>query len=170
MMCVKLSLLTLYRRLFPIRWLQVMSVVIGAIVVAYTIAHDLSDIFQCIPVESLWDPTMSARCINFKLQILIMGIIGMCTDIVIFAMPMVPVWHLKLPKAKKWQLSGLFLVGGLYVIPLLESLNLLLEFSSSFILLTKIGYSVCIVSIVRPFYIQKFGSCDATCSFLPSSY
>ena len=114
-LCVKLSLLALYRRIFPTRWVQITCLAVGSVVVAYTIAQGLSTIFQCIPFDSLWDQSISARCINLNLQPLIMGIINVVTDVVIYAIPMGPIWKLNLPTARKWQLSGLFLVGGLYV-------------------------------------------------------
>ena len=141
--------------------------VVGSVVVAYTIAHDLSDIFHCVPMESLWDPTVQARCINFNLQILILGIIGMITDIVIFAMPMGPVWRLKLPMARKWQLSALFLVGGLYVIRVSPHRS---KYNAMNYCTLNSSYSVCIISIVRLFYISKFNSYDATCSSFPAPY
>ena len=96
----------------PMHWMKLTTWTIGIVVAGYTIAYDLSDIFQCVPISAQWDPETPATCLNINLQIMILGTVNMFTNITIFVLPIVPISKLKLPTAHKWQLVSIFLVGG----------------------------------------------------------
>lgn len=136
-MCIKLSLLMLYMRLFPQTiWLRRMAYVVGAVVIGFTISHFVSDLVQCVPLSALWDPTIASfHCIAFNDQIMALSSINIVTDVTIFAMPMPLVWRLNTSVSRKLQASVVLLLGAI----------------------------VCIVSAVRLAYVRKFGSYDASC-------
>ncbi|KAF1959197.1 hypothetical protein CC80DRAFT_545575 [Byssothecium circinans] len=83
-MAIKLSFCCLYVQIFPLKWIKQAGIVISLIVTAYTIAHIVSDLLQCIPLAALWDPTITdAKCYPFTTQMMVMGIINISTDVAI---------------------------------------------------------------------------------------
>ena len=61
---VKLSILSLYNRIFPSRKLRLGSIVVGALVILYSLALILVALLQCIPLSKLWTPSQEGVCIN----------------------------------------------------------------------------------------------------------
>lgn len=64
MLSIKVAIMLLYRRLFPIqnflwRWWAVFLFAIG-----YSIAGIITEIFDCTPVSSQWDIFLKGKCIN----------------------------------------------------------------------------------------------------------
>lgn len=110
---IKTSILLLYRRIFPQRWLKWTLVGLGAFIIAYSVALVIADIFQCTPVDSLWGASPKKYCINFPLLIKISGVINILTDVAILAVPVMPLWSLKLSAARRRLLLLMFLIGGM---------------------------------------------------------
>lgn len=71
------------------------------------------NIFQCVPVQADWDPTKEPRCVNLDAELIIISSINVITDVLTLCLPMPLVWKLHASKARKYQISGLFLLGGL---------------------------------------------------------
>ena len=110
---IKISILFLYRRIFPQKWLKKCDILFGAIVVLSSLASFLGFILQCVPLDVLWDPTVSASCLDLRALILATGVCNLITDLLIFGLPIYPLWKLKASKAKRLQLIGVFTVGAL---------------------------------------------------------
>lgn len=70
-------------------------------------------LFQCTPLEKLWNPTLPGHCINFLGAIIGNAVPNIVTDILILALPMPLLWHLQTGYLQKIMLSGVFLLGGL---------------------------------------------------------
>ncbi|KAL8768853.1 MAG: hypothetical protein Q9209_005034 [Squamulea sp. 1 TL-2023] len=66
----KVSILLLYRRIFPIRAFHAIIWAVGLFVVAFTIANVLSIVFSCRPINGAWTPFIKAKCINTEAAIL----------------------------------------------------------------------------------------------------
>ncbi|KAG9234427.1 hypothetical protein BJ875DRAFT_12886 [Amylocarpus encephaloides] len=125
---VKLSVLLLYRRLFPVDSFRLTLKINGAIIIAWMLAVILGSIFSCIPIQNAWlAGTPHARCLDMKIFQLALGSINILTDIVLVALPLPFVWRLNVPAAQKVQLVALLSTGGL----------------------------VCAVSCVRVYYVGK---------------
>ncbi|KAL4799321.1 hypothetical protein BDV19DRAFT_295706 [Aspergillus venezuelensis] len=108
----KLSLVLLYNRVFPIfRWLQITSYIIGAVVIAYSIAVILVASLLCVPLSALWSDT-PGRCANPALAFGLLAAINVTTDIAILALPIKPVWSTQMSKQRKVQLLVIFLLGA----------------------------------------------------------
>lgn len=133
-LATKLSLLSLYHRLFPLPWMRRLLIFVALFVTGYTVANVFAEIFQCIPMRALWDSTVNGTCMNSSARDMSTTIINLTTDIVVLILPMRPVWSLQVSTSKKWQLSAMFSLGGL----------------------------VCVISLVRVFYTMKFYSADPT--------
>lgn len=64
-MTAKLSILSLYWRLFPTRFMKQGCIVLAVLTVMWWIAGVLVDIFQCSPVKKAFEPPMTPdRCID----------------------------------------------------------------------------------------------------------
>lgn len=90
-----------------------LSIFAAWFVTGYTIAHILTNLFQCVPIKAAWDPTVNARCIEYNAQLVAIAIINVATDVVVLVLPMRLVWGLQISPSQKWQLSAIFSLGGL---------------------------------------------------------
>ena len=61
---VKLSILSLYNRIFPSHTLYRLSIGIGALVILYSLGFVLAALLQCIPLSKLWEPSLPGVCIS----------------------------------------------------------------------------------------------------------
>ena len=112
-LCVKLSVLSLYRRLFPSKILKKALILVAIFVFSYSIAAVFTVVFQCYPIQANWDPAVSGRCIDFGSCVLAFGICNIVSDFTILALPLPVLWRLQVSRNQKWVLVGLFLSGGL---------------------------------------------------------
>ncbi|KAF2179539.1 hypothetical protein K469DRAFT_441568, partial [Zopfia rhizophila CBS 207.26] len=113
---IKLSVLGLYNRLFPQQWFHRTSIAVGIFIALYTITKISGDIFQCVPIQAHWTPSIHAKCIDFSKLVIVHGVLNIVTDFVILALPMPVLWNLHLDKVKKWALTFMLLVGALVCI------------------------------------------------------
>ena len=84
---------------------------------AFTTAAALVNIFQCSPVEAAWNPSIPHKCVNLQAMLKVISVEDVLTDVLILCLPLPMVWQLKMSTKLKWQITGMFLVGGLYVHP-----------------------------------------------------
>ena len=115
----KFSILFLYRRLFGLfkRFLIALYVV-AAITFAYSLVEILVIIFECRPVNAAWNLAIKGSCVNLALGGIIVGSVNVAADFVTLFLPMPMVWSLNIETKWRVQLVGIFLLGGLYAIPL----------------------------------------------------
>ncbi|KAL8863808.1 MAG: hypothetical protein Q9174_007542, partial [Haloplaca sp. 1 TL-2023] len=109
----KISILFLYRRIFPGREFHAVLWSVGAFVLAFTLATIFIISFQCRPISGSWNPYIDAKCIDTNAAILSIAVMTIATDVVILGLPVPLVWKLQLPQAQKVQLTGVFLLGTL---------------------------------------------------------
>ncbi|KAL8936336.1 MAG: hypothetical protein Q9216_004984 [Gyalolechia sp. 2 TL-2023] len=138
---IKISILFLYRRIFPIRWLRFVLLVVGAFALGQWLSFNFVTIFQCIPFSAQWEYHRDATCVNYSTASFISGILNVITDILILASPMHTVWHLKVSKARKRLITLTFSLGGI----------------------------VSIISIVRLAYIRVWGGDDHAYNDVPTT-
>ncbi|KAF2015775.1 hypothetical protein BU24DRAFT_462004 [Aaosphaeria arxii CBS 175.79] len=144
---VKLSILALYGRIFQ-RTAGWFSAVLGAtalFVLLYTIPQTFVYGLQCVPLDSLWldypVPFMRVYCLNFQAALIAFGIINIATDWFLLVLPVPFILGLKLERRTKWTLCWMFFLGAF----------------------------VCVVSVVRLFYIKEVVSADVSWDNVPLS-
>ena len=115
LVAIKISILQLYRSIFPGRGFIITTNVVGAGVIAWGIAVILVSIFQCNPVRGEWDLTVPATCISLEHFYIGNAVPNIVMDAIILALPIQNVWALQMSLRQKYVVSGLFLLGGLYV-------------------------------------------------------
>ncbi|MCJ1459191.1 hypothetical protein MMC28_009568 [Mycoblastus sanguinarius] len=113
---IKISILLFYRRLYPVRSLHITSSIIGAIVVAWYIAIQVTAIVQCLPIRYYWQRTGQGYCIHLIRFNIALASINLVTDVAVLILPIPAIWRLQLPKSKKIGLSAVFLAGLLVCI------------------------------------------------------
>lgn len=71
----------------------------------------------CRPFEYNWDKSIpGGQCINQPLCYIFGSSFNVFTDIAILFLPLRGIWRLQLRNVQKFQLSGVFLLGSLYVL------------------------------------------------------
>ncbi|KAK8018791.1 hypothetical protein PG991_007981 [Apiospora marii] len=111
LVCTKVSILLLYHRLFPGRRLKWACVAVGAFTVAYSLTAVMTNIFQCVPVESNWDKTLVPTCVDLGAELVAVSSLNVVTDAAILCLPMPVIWGLKTSARRKLQLTSMFLLG-----------------------------------------------------------
>ena len=111
---IKISILFLYRRIFPSKTFKQLLILTGAFLVAYSITLTLGIIFQCVPLKSIWIIEMQGTCIQIGTFSVTMSVINVITDVILLILPMPMLWNLKISTTRRWQLMLTFALGGLY--------------------------------------------------------
>ena len=109
---VKLSILLLYRRLFPIRRFHNIIYCVSAFMVCHTLVGVLVAIFECRPIEAAWEPFVKGDCVQLNTESIVGGILNIITDVVTLVLPLPLLWRLQISRSQKLQLTGIFLTGG----------------------------------------------------------
>lgn len=110
----KISILLLYRRIFPNPRLLIVLWTVGAFVVCYCTAQFFVLLIQCRPIRAAWDPTVpNPTCVRVNTTYIIIGAFNALTDIVTLCIPMPMLWRLQISRERKAQLIGMFMLGGL---------------------------------------------------------
>jgi hypothetical protein len=92
----------------------IFSVVMG-LVFAWTLSQILTNAFSCIPIQAVWDHTVPGNCgtMSPPTRMLMNSIGNIITDVIILLLPIPVVLGLKLRKAQKLTLIGIFCLGFL---------------------------------------------------------
>ncbi|QKX53297.1 uncharacterized protein TRUGW13939_00375 [Talaromyces rugulosus] len=117
---IKLSILALYRDLFPIQQFRAYTVVIGTLCLIWYIICFLINIFQCTPVKAAWQLDLltkgEAKCLVYGHYIIGYEVSNMLLDITILALPIHVLHTLHLSRPRKIIVGGLFALGGFIII------------------------------------------------------
>lgn len=111
---VKLSILCFYRRIFASRQVLTVLIVTGIVLIAWFLALFLSLIFACRPLAYIWDRMIpNGHCINLNTTSYAITGASLLLDLIIFVIPIPPLWKLHTTMTQRLNLIGLFLVGAL---------------------------------------------------------
>lgn len=113
LMAVKMTFLTQYYRVLVLRRFRHICVIAMVVIGAWSFSQVLVGLFICTPVAGFWDASLNPRCIPTPLQWYVNAAGNILTDIAIFVMPLPVLAHLKLPKAQRVSLVGIFCLGFL---------------------------------------------------------
>jgi glucan phosphoethanolaminetransferase (alkaline phosphatase superfamily) len=112
---IKISILCFFYRIFPVRRLQQVILVVGSISAAYGVAFFFATLFQCHPIHYMWEQwhrETPGQCNNFHMQGFIAAGISILIDIVIMILPLRQLYQLDLSLQKRLSIILMFLVGG----------------------------------------------------------
>lgn len=119
-LALKTSILIQYRRIFPpIKNSDLMfwgTHLLNSVIFVYYIAITFVVAFQCHPVKKAWNPLIQGgHCLSNQNIVVSAGYINTFTDFAILLLPQKIIWGLQMPLRKKLYVSGIFLVGLLWV-------------------------------------------------------
>ena len=111
--CTKTSLCFLYISIFPLRRLRHTSYIVMVASVVFALITILGNILICLPVNATWDVNVKATCGNQNAAWVVIGVLNICTDILVLCLPISTVWRLQIRKQRKILLSFIFGLGSL---------------------------------------------------------
>ncbi|KAL3452745.1 hypothetical protein BJX65DRAFT_302654 [Aspergillus insuetus] len=110
--CTKISILFLYLRIFPVRWLVWSSWATMTVIVAWAIATILAGCLICRPFAFNWDQTIpGGKCGNQVTSFTVTGVINLVTDFIVLILPMPSLYRLQMATYKKATLIAVFGLG-----------------------------------------------------------
>jgi hypothetical protein len=117
---VKISILLLYRRLFPLginksRAYTIMFYIASFLTTVYPFILWITMAFACKPVSFFWTQYLGTEgtCIEVKLFFLVLGIMNMMNDIIILSVPIPRIWTLQMNNKTKVSVICIMLLGSL---------------------------------------------------------
>jgi hypothetical protein len=113
---IKISVLLMYHRIFPVRYVRIGGLILAAITLAWVISIDLLAIFQCTPIAKAYNPTLPGHCISLKGALIGNGVPNFVVDIFILALPSKLIWGLQASIWQRVSVIAVFLTGSLYVL------------------------------------------------------
>ena len=113
---IKVAILILYHRTFPVKSFRRAVYVVSAIVLADSVAIFFAVCFYCVPIRHLWDPSAPGRCDNRALFTTLASSTLLVTDLILYFMPVPVILKLQMTTRRKVEIIAIFLLGGLYVI------------------------------------------------------
>lgn len=113
----KLSILTFYRRIFPMglpRYLHIL-IWMGIVATLLVLFGSLgAAIFQCWPISSFWDYSIDGQCLPTYPTHLVSAIINSVTDFYCVIIPLGEIWSLNMVnKRDKLIVASCFALGGM---------------------------------------------------------
>ncbi|KAL0930969.1 uncharacterized protein CTRU02_213704 [Colletotrichum truncatum] len=127
-MFVKLSLLLMYRRIFPSRGFKISAIILGAITIAWWISIVLVCVFQCTPVAKAYMPWIDGTCIDLKASFIGNAIPNILTDVAILCLPIGQVWRLQVTLVQRLSLCFMFLLGGFVLFASIYRFTTIMQF------------------------------------------
>ncbi|KAK8155402.1 hypothetical protein BKA80DRAFT_209240 [Phyllosticta citrichinensis] len=128
---VKLSVVTMYSRIFPLPGFRIGAYILGTVTVGWVIAINCVSIFQCTPIKGAWDTSIKASCIDLKASFIGNAIPNILTDVAILAMPVGQVFKLQVTLAQKISLCIMFLLGSFVLFASIYRFTTIMQFQTS---------------------------------------
>ncbi|CAG8981906.1 hypothetical protein HYALB_00009160 [Hymenoscyphus albidus] len=117
MLTCKLTILTIYRRVFlphhktQKSYFHLILRVLEAILIAFYFSITVVKIFECNPRERIWKRSLPGTCININAMLNSSGMFNFITDVLILLVPVKSVWGLNMSRGKKVRVVAVFTFG-----------------------------------------------------------
>ena len=115
---VQLSFCFFYSRIFTLvsRKFTIALYTCGGLAIVVGLVNLFPTIFQCSPVAFAYDKSIpGGKCIQQRIMFVVEDVLLLVVDLFVVALPLPMIWGLQMPRAEKVAISGMFLLGGLYV-------------------------------------------------------
>lgn len=113
-MCpVKISILLQYRRVFAVRFMQLITFYAVIFMSAWTVTLCFLLTLVCLPVAKFWDSTIPGQCLDSLTIWYVLAGFNLATDLAIFCLPLPVIRSLQLPRKQKVMLIAVFGLGFL---------------------------------------------------------
>ncbi|KAH8881221.1 hypothetical protein GQ53DRAFT_848384 [Thozetella sp. PMI_491] len=129
----KIAILLLLGRVFPTRGFQLIIKIGSALLVLHGVIFFFIDAFQCVPVSSIWDRTITAkRCVDITALGYAGAVFSIVEDLLLLLIPVPWVWGLQMNTRKRIGVLVLFSLGSFATVTSMIRLKYLVKFSRSF--------------------------------------
>lgn len=109
---VKISLLLLYCKVFPLTWFLWSARFVGFLCVGYTLGTVLAAFLVCQPLPFYWDTTIDGgHCGNEFLSYILTGSINIATDVMVLLLPIPSLIRLEMSWPRRLTLIATFACG-----------------------------------------------------------
>ena len=115
---IQLSILLFYVRVFTLRnaRFKIALLVCAGLSIGVCVSQVLPTIFQCSPIAYSWNKTIvGGHCINVHVMWIVQDILFLILDIYVVVLPLPTIWKLQITRPEKIAISGVFLLGSLYI-------------------------------------------------------
>ncbi|KAJ5605737.1 hypothetical protein N7510_008518 [Penicillium lagena] len=166
---IKISVLLMYYRIFPVRTTKIGGYILGGITLAWMISVEFVAIFQCDPVASSYIPDLPGKCINLKAAMIGIGVPNFVTDIFILALPARLIWRLHASLWQRVSILLVFLSGSFVVFASVYRLTLMFNYEVTDIAWTLastetwcvVESAAGVISACLPTLVPLFRSCTS---------
>ncbi|KUJ09389.1 uncharacterized protein LY89DRAFT_788259 [Mollisia scopiformis] len=179
----KFSILLLYLRIFPTPRFRKMLFIAMAWQVAHTLAFLCGVAFQCVPVDSFWDPFIKKdHCIDIATLTYFGAGFSIFEDIVIMSLPVYELKGLNLSLRKRMALVFMFALGSFACVTSMIRLKFMIGFGKSIdstwtnvdvVIWSQIETYTAVICgclmCIRPLFIKYIPSVFSTKASQPSS-
>ncbi|KAH6655952.1 hypothetical protein BKA67DRAFT_534859 [Truncatella angustata] len=125
---IKWSVLAMYYRIFPTRFMKWGYIVLGSMTGAWWIAVMIVTVFQCSPVHKYWDLATPGTCVNAAVfYISTNGVPNIVMDAMILCLPIYEVYKLHVARKVKVAIGANFLIGALVIIASIIKLKVMVD-------------------------------------------
>jgi hypothetical protein len=112
---IKISVLMFYLRVFVNRSLRIATKAALVFVMLWSVGNILQVFLICRPFVKTYSLTAEGVCGDQVASFIAIGAFNIITDVIILTLPLPTVWSLKMSTPAKLGLTGVFLVGLMYV-------------------------------------------------------
>ncbi|KAK3997863.1 hypothetical protein QBC44DRAFT_46292 [Cladorrhinum sp. PSN332] len=109
--CSKVSIILLYIQVLTYNYARRAAYVVLVIVVVYNVAGFVSTMTLCIPIQAVWDPSVTGSCHRDPRYMWLMIGFHIGTDFLIFLLPIPVVLRMTVPLGQKVMLLFIFALG-----------------------------------------------------------
>ena len=113
---IKISVLLMYKRVFPTYRFKKVVNVFSAIIFVWWLAEALVAVFDCWPINAYWNKRIEHKCQDIKTGQLQYAVFNIGFDVLILALPVRMVLKLHLSPTRKIAVVAVFLLGSLSVV------------------------------------------------------
>ncbi|PBP25969.1 integral membrane protein [Diplocarpon rosae] len=114
---INISILYMYRRLFPVEEFFIRSQVVGALLVVWWLVGSVLTIVSCLPFRRFWEgPSAGGYCFDFNIYWMCMGAVEIAIDTLLLLLPVPLVLGLHLSRQQKILVLGIFALGGFVIV------------------------------------------------------
>ena len=112
---LRISIIFFYRRIFATEPFHRVTAAIAWLIGLWGAGIFLACALQCRPLRGYWDKSVEAKCFNGNTFFIVNQVFNVIMDFVLLALPLPIIWRLNRTWREKLALSGVFIIGGLYV-------------------------------------------------------
>jgi hypothetical protein len=108
----------LYLRIFPSRIIRNTAKGTIAFLLLACLANLIAAVLQCQPLAYWWDKSIvGGTCFDVQSYYRMQSVPNLITDAIVLALPLQPIWNLKMARIKKVGLAVAFLTASMSVFP-----------------------------------------------------